>query len=106
MQDEKLTSRITYDGFMVISARKLNKILFIKTYDLKSGEIYWFLGFTISNDVTTDIKRVLAEGNKYSNEYFKQMFANKILLPPKSPLIIDESTTNFDLTEKRKRIAK
>ena len=106
MQDEKLISKITYDGFMVISARKLNKILFIKTYDINSGETYWFLGFAIANEVTADIKRILVEGNKYSNEYFKQMFADQLILPPKSSIIINEATTNLDLTDKRIRRAK
>ena len=74
MEEIKLTTKIMYDGFLVISARKLNHIIFIKTINIEADEIYWFLGFELNKDILTDIKRILIEGNVYTNSFFRTMF--------------------------------
>lgn len=83
--------RITYNNYVVISVKKLDKIIFVKTYDKTSGEIFWFLGFDTKRDLISDVKRALIEDKKYSNMFFKQIFQEDYYFPPTKHLIIDDA---------------
>lgn len=97
-----LDSKITYNNYEVLSAKRLDKIIFVKAYDKTSGKIFWFLGFETKQDFISDIKRILIDDKKYTNEYFKQMFQDDYLFKPSQQIIFDDS--GFIQHRKRKEI--
>ena len=74
MKEDKVTNKITYDNYTVLKVIRINRALFIKTRNIISGEIFWFIGVETFFDFNTNIKRVLAEDVKYPNSYFQNIF--------------------------------
>lgn len=102
MKENQLSCKITYNNHEVLSAKKLNKVIFVKTVNKTSGEIIWFLGFETRLDLATDIKRILADEHKYTNRFFREMFKEDHLTTPNVPIIFDNSS--FTQQRKRKEI--
>ena len=69
-----LDRKITYNNYEVLSAKKVDMIIFVKTVNKNNGQIFWFIGFATKFDFIEDIKRILNTDNKYPNRYFKEMF--------------------------------
>lgn len=73
------TNSISYNQYIVLSARVINSIVFVKTQDKYTKEIVWFIGFKTKADLIVDVRRILFEEHKYSNDFFKAMFDNSTL---------------------------
>ena len=74
IKDNIIPSRITYNKYTVLNVRKINKVMLIKTCNIMSGEIFWFVGVEMSFDLYANIKRILAEDVKYPNKHFREIF--------------------------------
>ena len=82
--------KITYNNFVVVSANKIDKVIFVKTYDKNSGKVFWFMGFDIERDLIKDVKRILRQDNKYPNSTFKKMF-DEDFHQPETTILFEES---------------
>ena len=91
MKKNQINCRITYNNYVVIGTTKLDKIIFVKTYEKTSGRVFWFLGFDVERDLTKDVKRILRDDHKYPNSNFKNMFMDDHYQPEVS-IIFDEAT--------------
>lgn len=81
-KDNIIPSRITYNNYTVLNVRIINKVMLIKTCDVTSGEIFWFVGIEMSFDLYANIKRILAEDVKYPNKHFRETFKNDYVPSP------------------------
>ena len=77
----QINRKITYNNYVVISAKIVDKIVFVKTYDKYTTEVIWFIGYNIGNDLVSNIRRILTEEKCYKNEYFKSMFQENTIVP-------------------------
>ena len=79
-----LNRKITYNNYEALSVRVLNNTIFVKTFDKQSGKIFWFIGFRTKVDLIADIRRILIDEHKFSNEFFKHLFKDDYLYSHKS----------------------
>lgn len=103
MKENQLNCKITYNNYEVLSAKRIDMIIFVKTVNKHSGEIIWFVGFATKGDFVTDVKRILNTENKYPNRYFREMFKEDYLTIPNVPIIFDNSS--FTQQRYRKEIS-
>ena len=86
--DNILDRKITYNEYEVISAKKVDMIIFVKTVNKYSGEIIWFVGFATKFDFLADVKRILHSERKYPNRFFKEMFKEDRMALKIEPILL------------------
>ena len=69
MKENQLNCKITYNNYEVLSAKKVDMTIFVKTVNKHTGEIIWFVGFATKDDLVADVKRILNTEHKYPNRY-------------------------------------